>query len=361
MAFRGTKVIDLDNHLSDDVPSWEHWIDPAWKAKLPKRIPTAIEERSLTQVGDQVMEESSPGTVQHERPAAHSGHAATPKERVALLDQAGIDIAVLSPNSPALNYVWFPQDPKLAAAYCRAQNNYMHDFASQYPDRLTWAGVIPMQDVDEAITELHRAADLGMKGLNQKSTLVQGREWWDPYFDPIFRELQNLHMPIIFHETRNGSLGHDRFHRNFFFSHMVGRVLETMIASMTLVCGGALERFPELKVILLETGASQMPWWIGRMDEHYEKLPKLVPWLKMKPSEYFQRQVYFGCEPFEDELFDWAVETLGEDRMVLATDLPHWDSSVPAATLGPIVENPKLSETSKRKILGQNAAGLLDL
>ena len=52
MAFSGTKVIDMDNHLSDDVPSWEHWIDPEWKAKLPKRIPTAIEERSITQVGD---------------------------------------------------------------------------------------------------------------------------------------------------------------------------------------------------------------------------------------------------------------------------------------------------------------------
>ena len=64
-----------------------------------------------------------------------------------------------------------------------------------------------MQDVDEAITELHRVADLGMKGLNQKATPGSRREWWDPYYDPIFDELQNLHMPIIFHETRNGSLG----------------------------------------------------------------------------------------------------------------------------------------------------------
>lgn len=359
MAISGTKVIDLDNHLSDDVANWEHWIDREWRSSLPRRIPTAIEERSLTQVGDQVMTESSPGTVQNERPASHAQNATTPEGRVAVLDQAGIDVAVLSPNSPALNYVWFPENPKLAAAYCRAQNNYMHHYASQYPDRFAWAGVIPMQDVDEAIKELQRATDMGMKGLNQKATPVQGREWWDPYYDPIFSELQNLHLPIIFHETRNGSLGHDRFHRNFFFSHMVGRVLETMMASMTIVCGGVLERFPELKIVLLETGASQMPWWIQRMDEHYEKLPKLVPWLKMKPSEYFRRQVYFGCEPFEDELFDWAVGALGEDRMVLATDLPHWDASAPSETLAPIVDNPKLSETSKRKILGENAANLL--
>ncbi len=138
---------------------------------------------------------------------------------------------------------------------------------------------------------------MGMVGINQKATPVQGREWWDRYYDPIFAELQELHLPIIFHETRNGSLGHERFHDNFFFSHMVGRVLETMVCCMTIVCGGVLERFPNLQIVLLETGASQMPWWVGRMDEHFEKLPYLVPWLKMKPSEYFRRQVYVGCEP----------------------------------------------------------------
>jgi predicted TIM-barrel fold metal-dependent hydrolase len=122
-----------------------------------------------------------------------------------------------------------------------------------------------------------------------------------------------------------------------------------------------LERFPELKVVLLETGASQMPWWVGRMDEHFEKLPSLVPDLEMKPSEYFRRQVYVGCEPFEDALFDWAVEMLGDDRLVLATDMPHWDASQPAATLGPILDNQRISSTSKHRILGQNAAGLFGL
>ena len=57
----------------------------------------------------------------------------------------GIDVAVLSPNSPALDILWFADDPELAAAYARAQNNYMNAYASQQPGRLMWAGVIPLR------------------------------------------------------------------------------------------------------------------------------------------------------------------------------------------------------------------------
>lgn len=361
MPINGTKIIDLDSHLVGDVENWEHWIEEEWRSQLPRRLPRGPEERGRTVAGDRVLIESDLGRQAGERHPWARPEDYTAEGRVGLLDQAGIDIAVLSPNSTALNLLRFAEDPGLAAAYCRAQNNYMAHYCSEHPDRLTWAGAIPMQDVDEAIKELHRAVDMGMKGINQKATPIQGREWWDRYYDPIFSELQSLHVPIIFHETRNGSIGQDRFHENYFFAHMVGRVFESMVCCLTMICGGVLERFPELKVVLLETGASQMPWWIGRMDEHFEKLPHLVPWLEMKPSDYFRRQVYVGCEPFEDPWFDWAVEALGDDLLVLATDMPHWDSALPAETLKPVLETTRISEQSKEKILGRNAAALLGL
>jgi predicted TIM-barrel fold metal-dependent hydrolase len=80
----------------------------------------------------------------------------TPQGRVRNLDLDGIDVAVLSPNSPALDILWFVDDPELAAAYARAQNNYMNWYASKQPGRLMWAGVIPPQDPKEAIKELYR-------------------------------------------------------------------------------------------------------------------------------------------------------------------------------------------------------------
>jgi hypothetical protein len=118
-----------------------------------------------------------------------------------------------------------------------------------------WAGVIPLQDPKEAIKELHRSRELGSKALNVKATPIPGKEWTDPHFDPIFDELEKTNTPIIFHDTKTGSMGHERFADNFFFSHMVGRTIESMICLMVYLCGGVMEKHPKLKIICLETGA----------------------------------------------------------------------------------------------------------
>ena len=201
--------------------------------------------------------------------------------------------------------------------------------------------------------------EIGSKALNVKATPIPGKEWWDPYFDPIFDELEKTNTPIIFHDTKTGSMGQERFADNFFFSHMVGRTIESMVCLMVYLCGGVMEKHPDLKIICLETGASQMPWWLSRMDEHWEKLPHLVPWQKRRPSDIFNQSVYVGCEPFEDGLFEWAVEYLGGDRLVLATDSPHWDSSQPGQVTGPVAKSTKISQENKRKVLGENAINLL--
>lgn len=202
---------------------------------------------------------------------------------------------------------------------------------------------------------------MGMVGLNFKAVPIGGREWNDPYYDPVYDELERLGFPIIIHETKTASIGQERFADNFFFSHMVGRVLEAMVCTMVFICGGVLERHPNLKLVALETGASQMPWWLARMDEHYEKLPFLVPWLTMRPTEYFKRQVFIGCEPFEDPLFEVAIDLLGDDNLVLATDMPHWDSSLPEESIRPVLVSERLSEETKAKVLGGNAAKFLPL
>ena len=82
---------------------------------------------------------------------------------------------------------------------------------------------------------------------------------------------------------------------------------------------------------------------------------------KRKPTDIFNESVFVGCEPFEDGLFEWAVEYLGGDRLVLATDSPHWDSSVPGQVTGPVAKSTKISQDNKRKVLGENAINLLGL
>lgn len=361
MPFESTPVIDLDNHLVDDLPAWEEWIEAKWKELVPRQLPSGPNERPRTQVGDRIMLGSEVPSQRSKRPNWVGTTDHTPAGRVQLLDDAGIDVAVLSPSSSAQNFLWFAADPELAAAYCRVQNNYMANYAGQHPDRLRWAGTIPLQDAEHAIQELRRISALGSVAVNLKAVPVNGREWFDPGYDPVYAELQRLGMPIIFHDTKTGSLGEERFADNWFLSHLVAKVLEALVCCASLVCGGVLERFPELRIVIVETDTSQWPWWLARMDEHHERLPHMVPILKMKPSDYFRRQVYLGCEPCLDRLFDWAFDLLGDGNLVLGTDTPHWDAAAPADAIRPLLESQRLSAQSKARILGANAAEILHL
>ena len=359
MSVAGMTVIDLDSHLVDEMKQWDSFIEERWKPFLPKPLPTEPDERRHTLVGKRIMIGSELTRHFEEKRNWHRPEDLTPEGRVQNIDKEGIDIAALTPSPAALDVLWFVDDPQLAAAYCRAENNYMDHYASKYPERLKWAGVIPLQDREEAIKELDRAAKMGMKGVTFKAVPVNGRKWEDPYYDPVYREVQALRLPLVVHDTKTASLGQERYAENFFFSHIVGRVLETMVCCMSFICGGVLERFPQLKVIFVEMGAAQAPWWLERMDSHYEKLPYLVPWLKMKPSDYFRRQVFLGCEPYHDTLIETTVECLGDGNLVLTSDYPHWDALQPGSQTRAIVESPRLSEKSKRKILSENAAAIL--
>jgi predicted TIM-barrel fold metal-dependent hydrolase len=100
-----------------------------------------------------------------------------------------------------------------------------------------------------------------------------------------------------------------------------------------------------------------VPYWFNRLDEHEEVLGVQLPALKTAPSKLLQRgQIYFSCEPDETELAHVA-ETIGDDWIVFASDYSHFDSRFPGASQ-PIVDHPKLSDVSKRKILNDNARRL---
>jgi predicted TIM-barrel fold metal-dependent hydrolase len=132
-----------------------------------------------------------------------------------------------------------------------------------------------------------------------------------------------------------------------------------MLASLSLICRGALERHPELQVVFLEAGAGWLPYWLWRMDEHYEILPFQVPWLKKKPSEYFRRQCFISFEADETRLGE-VISSIGPDRVVFASDYPHWDATFPGVT-DMILGRADLNAETKRKIMGENAARLLRL
>jgi predicted TIM-barrel fold metal-dependent hydrolase len=286
-----------------------------------------------------------------------------PHVRIKDMDKEGIDAAVLYPG------FWFPtssgtNDVKLAAAMCRAYNNWLADYCKAYPERLYGVAILPLQDIGEAIREMRRV----VKDLkNIKGVVVRpsphpktGYNLHDPAFVPFWTEAQELGITVAIHEAAVGDRptgGLERFH-NLFFGHLLIHPIEQQLGSLALICGGVLEQFPRLRTVFLEAGGGWMVYWLERMDRDYEKLGFLVPEIKHKPSEYFARQCWVCFEP-DEKTIGIAAQLIGEERIIWASDYPHFDAEEDC--VAKITGRTDLSEDAKRKILGANAAKLYNL
>ena len=134
-----------------------------------------------------------------------------------------------------------------------------------------------------------------------------------------------------------------------------------MIGVMCIIGGGVLEKFPKLRVAFLEAGAGWVPFWMERLDEHYEYMQAAVPLLTMPPSEYIrQRDVFFSFEPDETTL-PYVMDFIGDDRLVFASDYNHGDCKFPNVVKRGAGPGTTIAAGSLPKIMGENARRLYNL
>lgn len=268
------------------------------------------------------------------------------------MDREGIDISVLFPTSSFSVNQLIESD--YAVAYARAYNDFAADLCRQSP-RLKAVALVAFQNVAEAVKEVNRAVTkLGLAAIAVASQGMKehlgSRTFW-----PIYEEIQRLNVPLCVHNRRQGPAGENRFD-SFLYMHTIGRPVETAIQFAGLLYGGVAERFPRLRIAFLECGAGWVPYWMERMDEEWEKRGKVEsPLCKRKPSEYvIHGNWYFATEP-EEGMLPYVIERIGEDKILFASDYPHWDGMFPRV-VATIRGRKDLSESAKDKILGGNAA-----
>jgi len=359
------RIVDIDGHVREADDLWDRYLEPPFQARAPKieRVPNGQLLFRLEGERHHRRPDETPFRFKDDgSPANENRHLATdPKDRLKAMDRDRIERGLLFPSAGL--YLPSVQEESYAAALCRAYNNWLYDYCSADRRRLMGVGVAPVQDVKLAVEEANRVVkELGFKGIFIRPNPIKGRNIDDPYYDPFYKTVQELGVPLLIHEGSGAYLptaGADRFAGQWFFTHTVSHPLEQMLASLSLICRGALERHPELQVVFLESGAAWLPYWLWRMDEHYEILAFQVPWLKMKPSEYFRRQCFISFEADETRLGE-VIDSIGADRVVFASDYPHWDATFPGVT-DMILNRSDLSAETKRKIMGENAAKLLKL
>ena len=193
---------------------------------------------------------------------------------------------------------------------------------------------------------------------------VNRRAWHDRAYDRIWAACEKHGLPVGFHGGgRSGllpdySLG-EIFADRLMMWHTFNQPLGCMAAVVSMIGGGVLERFPKLKVALLEGNCSWAPWLIHRLDEHWE----WVGWyeaadLSKKPSDYFRSNCFLSVE-VDEEPVRYYVDCYGDENLVFSTDYPHGDSQFPHA-FETFCKLP-IAESSMRKIVGDNWSRLYDV
>jgi uncharacterized protein len=379
----GLRFVDSDGHV------FEH---PAMIPALAGHAPKAWAERVAANWGGSTRgDERPPESVVSRlsdpmmRPG---GHQAEP--RLKDMDSEGIDVSVLYPT----HFLGIQNEPdvEFADVQCQAYNNWLSDHVTGSGGRLWGAAVVPQQDIERPAREVRRAAKLpGMKAAFIRPNPTAGwKPFNDPVYDPIWEAACDSGMPLGLHpflaadlpgacvglrlneasSTTKQAVGRSALAPgversvtdNIFFTQAIANPFDMMYSLTFLVAGGVCERYPDLKLIFLESNGGWIVPWLERLDHHYTVFDWDVPLLKMEPSEYFKRQCWISFDTDESTLaFTANSELVGAERIIWASDYPHPDAKIPGVIDELLKEIEGLTPEQRAQIAGGSAETLYNL
>ena len=260
------------------------------------------------------------------------------EERRDSLDIAGINSQIVFPGLVFFSRFANSKDPKEVYGGSEAMNRAMVDFCAADSRRLLSVGYLPLKDPAQSLESAKQAIEMGVKSFWLRSDAVEGRAPSHVDYDPIWALLEEAGVPIVLHigsgvlmpkEYKNTGAQRalDPMSLNIettspkdlpVLHHSIERWLTCMIFD------GVLERFPNLKIGLIELGANWLPACLANMDLGVSQLGKFDMGLKnlsMKPSDYMKRQV--RATPLHVEDTGWILRNVGKEMLMFNTDYPH--------------------------------------
>ncbi|HTR85141.1 MAG TPA: amidohydrolase family protein [Reyranella sp.] len=275
------------------------------------------------------------------------------EQRLKAMDSQAVDMEILS-----INPFWYGLDRDLAAKIVKLQNEKLAELCGSRPDRFAAFASLTLQDPGLAVQELDTAIKKqGLKGA-AIGGVVNGVEFADPKFDPVWKKAEELAVPLFIHPQGVPELS-KRLSGNGWLVNTIGNPLETTIALSHLIFQGTLDKFPGLKVIAAH-GGGYLPSYADRSD-HACMVgpagcdPKIT--LKKKPTEYL-KQLYFDSLVFTPEAIRHLVTQVGASQLVMGSDYPYIWELHPADH---ILSCDFLSDKDKAAILGTNLANMMNI
>jgi len=275
--------------------------------------------------------------------------------RLAEMDDAGVDIQVLSLTAPGLEV---DIDAERARNNARFANDYLAQVIGEHPDRFRGFAALPMQDPAAAATELERAVTQhGMCGalINDCITGPGGRYLDAPEYDEVWSAAESLGVPLYLHP---GAPPADRWRviegRPELYGATWSWAAEVSGHALRILFGGVFDRHPGATMILGHMGEF-LPFQRSRLDSRYRTIPA-TPALERAPSDYLGTNIVFtNSGMFSPAVMLGAVLEVGADAVLFSVDYPY-ESSVDAVRG---FERTTLSAGDRDKIAHGNAERLL--
>ena len=280
-------------------------------------------------------------------------------QRLAEMDRCGIEIAVLSLNSNAVQGI---PDAAKAVEIARKANDALAEAVAKRPDRFAGFAALPMQDPQAAAAELARC----VRELKFKGALVNGFSqvgaadnavYYDlPQYRPFWAETERLGVPFYLHprdqllSRRQAYEGHP-----WLIGSPWGFADETAIHALRLMGSGLFDLYPKLQIVLGHLG-ERIPYDLWRLDHRLAKVPGRPA--KRTMGEYFRQNFHVTTSGhFCTQSLIHAILTLGADRVLFAVDYPFEDHAQAASWF----DAAEIAEADRVKIGRANAVALFGL
>jgi len=277
--------------------------------------------------------------------------------RAQLLDAWNIRYAILNP----LLGIGEMLNLELAAVMARAANDWL---AAEWLDRdprLRASIIVPYEDGPAAAREIDRVAGdrrfVQVLVLSRMIEPMGRRRYW-----PIYEACERHGLPLAVH---NGGWGGHPItpagYPSYYIEDAAAMAGAFQAQVTSLVCEGALQQFPTLRVVLIEGGFAWLPALCWRLDRAWRKLRSEVPYLDRPPSEVVRERFWMSTQPMEEperpEQFPELLDQIGmTGHIMFSTDYPHWDFDAPVQSFPA-----RLPAAATQQILHDNAAELYGL
>jgi predicted TIM-barrel fold metal-dependent hydrolase len=255
-------------------------------------------------------------------------------------------------------------DRDAAVELYRIYNDWLADFCRKDKGRLIGLASIPVHDIDVAIAEIKRVAKLGVAGIDVSSS-YQMKPLWHPLWDPLWKVVNEVNLPLHFHtigQPQDPAVTDDlpqAVKMSAFATKVAGGQLHMAGVLASVIHSGALERYPNIRIVFAESGIGWIPYVLDRMDYEYEdKFKGHIP-LTMKPSDYWRRQCKATFQ--YDTIGVMLLDQLGVETLMWGSDYPHADTVFPDSQDYIEKQFGELAGATRHKLVCENVGRLYGL